>query len=150
MSPKCYIYTVFEPLQGWGLHHCPEQLGPTPDRSCRKEIFPNIQSEPPLVQLEAVNLLQLSGFTREPRTAFLKISSPAAGSRTSLFEPSSSAQRDGPVPLEGERSGEQSPPHLPGHQRGRTGEKHFARLCREQKESPWKDEPRRRSSWSMA
>jgi len=52
--PKCHIYTVFELLQGWGLHRCPGQPGPTPDRSFSKEIFPNIQSEPPLTQLQAI------------------------------------------------------------------------------------------------
>ena len=45
---------VSEPLQGWGLPHCPGQPGPTPDRSCSEEIFPNIQPEPPLTQLEAI------------------------------------------------------------------------------------------------
>ena len=41
--PKCRIYTCFEPLQGRGLHHCPAQPGPTPDRSSSKDIFLNIQ-----------------------------------------------------------------------------------------------------------
>ena len=50
---KCHSYTVFEPLQGWGLHHCPGQPGPRPDHSFRTEIFPNIQPKPPLAQLEA-------------------------------------------------------------------------------------------------
>jgi len=44
---------VFEPLQGWGLPHCPGQPGPVPDRSFSTEIFPNIRFEPPLTQLEA-------------------------------------------------------------------------------------------------
>jgi len=52
--PKGHIHTVFEPLQGWGLHHCPGQPGPRPDRSFRKDIFHNIQPEPPLTQLEAI------------------------------------------------------------------------------------------------
>jgi len=52
--PKCHIYVVFEALQGWGLHHLPGQPGPVPDHSFSKEIFPNIQSEPPLMQLEAI------------------------------------------------------------------------------------------------
>jgi len=30
---QCHIHTVFEPLQGWGLPHCPGQPGPTPDHS---------------------------------------------------------------------------------------------------------------------
>jgi len=45
---------VFEPLQGWGLHHCPEQPGPIPDQSFSKEIFPNVPSKRPLTQLEAI------------------------------------------------------------------------------------------------
>jgi len=52
--PKCHIHTAVEPLQGWGLHHCPGQPGPMPDHSCSKEIFPNIQSKPSLTQLEAI------------------------------------------------------------------------------------------------
>ena len=45
----------FEPLQGWGLHHCPGQPFPVPDHSFSKEIFPNIRSKPPLTQqLEAI------------------------------------------------------------------------------------------------
>jgi len=52
--PKCHVYMFFEPLQGWGLHHLPGQPGPRPDHSFNKEIFPSIQSEPPLTQLEAI------------------------------------------------------------------------------------------------
>jgi len=52
--PKGHIHTVFEPLQGWGLPHCPGQPGPTPDHSFSEDIFPDIQSEPPLMQLEAI------------------------------------------------------------------------------------------------
>ena len=51
---KCHIHTVFELLQGWGLHHCPGQPVPMSDHSFSKEIFPNIQSKPPLMQLEAI------------------------------------------------------------------------------------------------
>ena len=40
--PKCHIYTFFEHLQGWWLHHCPGQPVPMPDHSLSKEIFPNI------------------------------------------------------------------------------------------------------------
>ena len=46
----------FEPLQGWGLPHCPGQPVPVPDHSASKDIFPNIQSKPPLTQLEAISL----------------------------------------------------------------------------------------------
>jgi len=31
--PQCHIYTVFEPLQGWGLHHRPGQPGPMKGRT---------------------------------------------------------------------------------------------------------------------
>jgi len=31
---KCHTYTLFEPLQGWGLHHLLGQPGPMSDRSC--------------------------------------------------------------------------------------------------------------------
>ena len=51
--PKCHIYTVFEHLRGWGFHHLPGQPVAMSDHSFSIEIFPNIQSEPPLMQLEA-------------------------------------------------------------------------------------------------
>jgi len=54
--PRCHIHTVFEPLQRWGLHHLPGQPGPTSDRSFSEKTFPNIQSEPPLAQLEAIKV----------------------------------------------------------------------------------------------
>jgi len=54
MSSSATSTPFFEHLQGWGLHHLPGQPGPMPVHSCSKEIFPNIQSEPPLMQLEAI------------------------------------------------------------------------------------------------
>jgi len=68
---KCHIYTVFEPLQGWGLHHCPGQPAPRPDHSCSKEIFPNIQSEPPLTQLEAIASRPITGYLGEETNSHL-------------------------------------------------------------------------------
>ncbi|KAK4829643.1 hypothetical protein QYF61_005936 [Mycteria americana] len=53
--PKCHIYTSFKYLQGWRLHHFPGQPVPVLDNPCGEEIFPNIQSKPPLAQLEAVS-----------------------------------------------------------------------------------------------
>jgi len=44
-----------EQLQGWWLHHLPGQPIPVPDLSLREELFPNIQPESPLVQLEAIS-----------------------------------------------------------------------------------------------
>jgi len=55
----------FEPLQGWGLHHRPGQPIPTPDHSLSEEIFPNIQSEPPLTQLEAIASRPITGYLGE-------------------------------------------------------------------------------------
>ena len=52
--PQVPHLQVFEPLQGWGLHHCPGQPAPMPDNSFSKEIFANLQPEPPLTQLEAI------------------------------------------------------------------------------------------------
>ena len=45
--PKCHSHTVSEPLQGWGLPHCPGQPGPTPDHSLSKEISPISNLNPP-------------------------------------------------------------------------------------------------------
>ena len=42
-----------EHLQGWWLHHLSGQPIPAPDHSVR-EVFPNIQPESPLAQLEAI------------------------------------------------------------------------------------------------
>ena len=52
--PEHHSYASFKYLQGWWLNHCPGQPVPVPDHSFSKEIFPNIQSKPPLMQLEAV------------------------------------------------------------------------------------------------
>ena len=52
--PKCHIYTFFEHLKGWGLHHFLGQPISMPDHSFSKEIFLTIQSKPPLMQLEAI------------------------------------------------------------------------------------------------
>jgi len=46
------ILTFYAHLQG--LNHLPEQLIPAPDHSFREEIFPNIEPESLLEQLEAI------------------------------------------------------------------------------------------------
>ncbi|KAK4832141.1 LOW QUALITY PROTEIN: hypothetical protein QYF61_020881 [Mycteria americana] len=40
---------------GWRLNHFPGQPGPMLDNPCSEEKFPNIQSKPPLAQLEAIS-----------------------------------------------------------------------------------------------
>ena len=51
-SPEVRIYTFFEHLQGWWLHRFPGH--PMPDYSSYKEIFPNMQSKLPLMQLDTI------------------------------------------------------------------------------------------------
>jgi len=50
---KSHIYTFFEHLLGWQLHHFPGQPVPMPDHSFSEELFPNIQSKPALMQLDS-------------------------------------------------------------------------------------------------
>ena len=52
--PQCHIHTVLEHLQGWWLYHLSGQPVPMYYQSFGEEIFPNIQPEPPLVQLKAI------------------------------------------------------------------------------------------------
>ena len=53
---RCHIYRFFERLQGWWLHHLPRKPVPKSDLSFSKEIFPNMQSKPPLAQLQVTSL----------------------------------------------------------------------------------------------
>jgi len=55
----------FEHLQGWGLNHLPGQPVPMPGHSFSKEIFPNIQSKTPLMQLEAIASHSIAGYLGE-------------------------------------------------------------------------------------
>ena len=41
--PKCHVYTSFEYLQAWSLHHFPGQHVPVLNNPFRVEIFPNTQ-----------------------------------------------------------------------------------------------------------
>ncbi|KAK4817682.1 LOW QUALITY PROTEIN: hypothetical protein QYF61_024911 [Mycteria americana] len=52
--PKHLIQTSFKYLQGWGLNHFPGQPVPMLDNPFSEVKFPNIQSKPPLVQLEDI------------------------------------------------------------------------------------------------
>ncbi|KAK4826779.1 hypothetical protein QYF61_011428 [Mycteria americana] len=53
--PKHLIQTSFKYLQGWRLNHFPGQPVPVLDNPLGEVKFPNIQSKPPLVQLEAIS-----------------------------------------------------------------------------------------------
>ena len=78
---------VFEHLQGWWLHHFPGQPVPAPDHSFSKEIFPNIQSKPPLTQLEAILSCKLSR-GREHRFVPQLHSTDLMGTRLRFLSPS--------------------------------------------------------------
>ncbi|KAK4831827.1 LOW QUALITY PROTEIN: hypothetical protein QYF61_019350 [Mycteria americana] len=52
---KHFIQTSFKYLQGWRLNHFTEQPVPMLDNPFSEVKFPNIQSKPPLVQLEAIS-----------------------------------------------------------------------------------------------
>ncbi|KAK4831969.1 hypothetical protein QYF61_020352 [Mycteria americana] len=53
--PKHLIQTSFKYLQGWRLNHFPGQPVPMLDHPFSEVKFPNIQSKPPLAQLEAIS-----------------------------------------------------------------------------------------------
>ncbi|KAK4816070.1 hypothetical protein QYF61_011294, partial [Mycteria americana] len=53
--PKHHIYMYFKNLRGLQLNHFPGQPVPVLDNPFTEEIFPNIQSKPPLAQLEAIS-----------------------------------------------------------------------------------------------
>ncbi|KAK4828289.1 hypothetical protein QYF61_024954 [Mycteria americana] len=53
--PKHLIQTSFKYLQGWRLNHFPGQPVPMLDNPFSEVKFPNIQSKPPLAQLEAIS-----------------------------------------------------------------------------------------------
>ncbi|KAK4828611.1 hypothetical protein QYF61_000063 [Mycteria americana] len=53
-----FCQAAFQPLfpkPGWGLNHFPGQPAPMLDNPFGEEVFPKIQSKPPLVQLEAIS-----------------------------------------------------------------------------------------------
>ena len=54
MPAKPYPKVPHLHLQGWGLHHFSGQPVPMLDNTFSEEIFPNIQSKPPLMQLEDI------------------------------------------------------------------------------------------------
>ncbi|KAK4826124.1 LOW QUALITY PROTEIN: hypothetical protein QYF61_005276 [Mycteria americana] len=72
---KHHIYTSFKYLQGWRLNHFPGQLVPMLDNPFGEEIFPNIQSKPPLVQLEAISSRPITCYLGEETNAHLATAS---------------------------------------------------------------------------
>ncbi|KAK4818814.1 hypothetical protein QYF61_019743 [Mycteria americana] len=63
--PKHLIQTSFKYLQGWRLNHFPGQPLPMLDNPFSEEKFPNIQSKPPLAQLEAISSCPITCYLGE-------------------------------------------------------------------------------------
>ncbi|KAK4824075.1 hypothetical protein QYF61_010586, partial [Mycteria americana] len=74
--PTHLIQTSFKYLQGWRLNHFPGQPVPMLDNPCSEVKFPNIQSKPPLAQLEAISSRPMACYLGEetdphlPTTSF--------------------------------------------------------------------------------
>ena len=73
--PKGHIYMVFEHLQGRGLNHLPGLPVPISDHSFSKEIFPDSQSKPPLMQLEAIASRPIASYLGEETNTCLTTTS---------------------------------------------------------------------------
>ena len=56
---------LFEHHQTRWLHHLSGQPIPVPDRPFREVVFPNVQPEPSLAQLEAIPSSPITSHTRE-------------------------------------------------------------------------------------
>ncbi|KAK4822811.1 hypothetical protein QYF61_020094 [Mycteria americana] len=73
--PKHLIQTSFKYLQGWQLNHCPGQPVPMLDNPFSEEKFPNIQSKPPLAQLEAISSCPITCYLGEETSPHLTTTS---------------------------------------------------------------------------
>ncbi|KAK4821922.1 hypothetical protein QYF61_004925 [Mycteria americana] len=73
--PKHLIQTSFKYLQGWRLNHFPGQPGPMLDNPFSEVKFPNIQSKPPLVQLEAISSRPITCYLGEETDPHLSTTS---------------------------------------------------------------------------
>ncbi|KAK4831375.1 hypothetical protein QYF61_017506 [Mycteria americana] len=72
---KHLIQTSFKYLQGWRLNHFPGQPVPMLDNSLGEEKFPNIQSKPPLAQLEAISSCPITCYLGEETDPHLSTTS---------------------------------------------------------------------------
>ncbi|KAK4810753.1 hypothetical protein QYF61_007727 [Mycteria americana] len=73
--PKHLIQTSFKYLQGWRLNHFPGQPVPMLDHPFSEEKFPNIQSKPPLAQLEAISSCPITCYLGEETDPHLSTTS---------------------------------------------------------------------------
>ncbi|KAK4810920.1 hypothetical protein QYF61_013328 [Mycteria americana] len=76
---KCYELTITPippvPLGGWRLNHFPGQPVPMLDNPLGEEKFPNIQSKPPLAQLEAISSCPITCYLGEETDPHLSTTS---------------------------------------------------------------------------
>ncbi|KAK4819924.1 hypothetical protein QYF61_015299 [Mycteria americana] len=73
--PKHLIQTSFKYLQGWRLNHFPGQPVPMLDKPFSEVKFPNIQSKPPLAQLEAISSCPITCYLGEETDPHLSTTS---------------------------------------------------------------------------
>ncbi|KAK4818960.1 hypothetical protein QYF61_022627, partial [Mycteria americana] len=73
--PKHFIQTSFKYLQGWRLNHFPGQPLPMLDNPFSDVKFPNIQSKPPLVQLEGISSCPITSYLGEETDPHLSTTS---------------------------------------------------------------------------
>ncbi|KAK4824093.1 LOW QUALITY PROTEIN: hypothetical protein QYF61_010604, partial [Mycteria americana] len=73
--PKHLIQTSFKYLQGWRLNHFPGQPVPMLDNPLGEVKFPNIQSKPPLAQLEAISSCPITCYLGEETDPHLSTTS---------------------------------------------------------------------------
>ncbi|KAK4806181.1 hypothetical protein QYF61_001104 [Mycteria americana] len=73
--PKHLIQTAFKCFQGWRLNHFPGQPVPMLDNPFSEVKFPNIQSKPPLAQLEAISSCPITCYLGEETDPHLSTTS---------------------------------------------------------------------------
>ncbi|KAK4831732.1 LOW QUALITY PROTEIN: hypothetical protein QYF61_018862 [Mycteria americana] len=73
--PTHLIQTSFKYLQGWRLNHFPGQPVPMLDNPFSEEKFPNIESKPPLAQLEAISSCPITCYLGEETDPHLSTTS---------------------------------------------------------------------------
>ena len=83
-----------EHMQGWWLHHLPGQPVPMPDHFFSREIFHNIQSKPPLTQLEAISSHPIISYLEEETSACLTTASFQAAVESNKVSLSASSSPD--------------------------------------------------------
>ncbi|KAK4823194.1 hypothetical protein QYF61_027203 [Mycteria americana] len=69
------LVSTLEEQRGWRLNHFPGQSVPMPDNSFSEVKFPNIQSKPPLVQLEAISSCPITRYLGEETDPHLSTTS---------------------------------------------------------------------------